>query len=274
MAEAYKSLQGKRIIVTRAVEQSESLLHALSENGAIPVLLPMVSFSPPDDPAPLDEALGHLRQFDWLFLTSQNALRALESRCILLKLSLKELMADVQLAAVGPATSEAAQNHGLQVAYVAKRHQGTALAEELSALVGGKKILLPRSDRANHDLVQALQKLGAHVTDVVAYKTVRPTEAETMNYVNEIDQGASAVLFFSPSAVHNLQDMLGAAKFVVLSRKMAFTAIGPVTEKALRESGVDQILSAADTNVAAVLQSLAEYFANKEQHSPAGAKHA
>ncbi len=88
MAETYKSLQGKRIIVTRAVEQSESLLQALSENGAIPVLLPMVSFSPPDDPAPLDEALGHLRQFDWLFLTSQNALRALEGRCAILNISL------------------------------------------------------------------------------------------------------------------------------------------------------------------------------------------
>jgi uroporphyrinogen III methyltransferase/synthase len=274
VGETYKSLEGKRIIVTRAAEQSESLLQSLRENNAVPVLLPMVSFSLPDDTGPLDDAIQNLGEFDWMFLTSQNALRALENRCGYLHVILREIMADVQIAAVGPATSEAALSRGLQVAYVAKKHQGTALAEELSAVVGGKKILLPRSDRANPDLVQALERLGAVVTDLVAYKTVRPTEAENANYISEIERGANAILFFSPSAVHNLQDMLGAARFVVLSRTMAYSAIGPVTERALRETGVSRIVAAADTNVAAVLQALDDHFSTTPVELPAGAKHA
>jgi uroporphyrinogen-III synthase len=274
VGELYKSLLGKRIVVTRAVEQSESLLAALRENGAVPVLLPMVSFALPTETAPLDDALRLLQQFDWIFLTSQNALRALVGRCEFLQLSLKDLATGVQIAAVGPATADAIRNSGLEVAYLAKKHQGVALAQELSASIKGKKIFLPRSDRANPDLGQALENFAAQVTEVVAYQTVLPTEAETKNYLRELEQGADAILFFSPSAVHNLQDMLKAARFVVLSRTVAFTAIGPVTEKALRETGVARILVAADTNVAAVLRALAEHFAISPAGLPAGAKHA
>jgi uroporphyrinogen-III synthase len=274
VGETYKVLQGKRVIVTRAAEQSEALVQALRGAGAIPVLLPMVTFALPEDPAPLDESIRRLPQFDWLFLTSQNALRALENRCAFLGLSLQELAKGVQIAAVGPATAEAIEHSGMEVAYVAKKHQGVALAHELSAIVKDRKIFLPRSDRANPDLVQALEQFAAYVTEAVAYKTILPTEAETKDYLQELELGADAVLFFSPSAVHNLQDILKAARFVVLSRTSAFTAIGPVTERALREAGVGRILSAADTNVSAVLHALAEHFSNSVETLPAGAKRA
>ena len=42
----------------------------------------------------------------------------------------------------------------------------------------GKRVLLPRSDRANPELVEKLKDLGAEVNEVVAYKTVRPDEQE------------------------------------------------------------------------------------------------
>lgn len=274
MGETYKGLKGKRIIVTRAAEQSEALVQALRGADAIPVLLPMVTFALPNDPSPMDESIRGLSQFNWLFLTSQNALRALENRCTLLGLSLQGLVKGVQIAAVGPATAEAIQHSGMEVAYVAKKHQGVALAHELSAVVKDKRIFLPRSDRANLDLVQALVQFGALVTEVVAYKTILPTESESRGYLQELELGADAVLFFSPSAVHNLQDMLKAARFVVLSRTSVFTAIGPITERALRAAGVGRILSAADTNVSAVLQVLDENFSKSVETLPAGAKRA
>ncbi len=212
MAETGKNLEGKRIVITRAVEQSESIVKALRENGAIPVLLPMVAFGPPDDPSEFDESLRSLRQFDWVFLTSQNALRAMQDRCVVIDLSLSDAIKGVKVAAVGPATADAAQNEGLEVAYVAKKHQGVALAEELSATVKGKKVLLPRSDRANHDLVEALEGYGAEVTEVVAYRTLRPTEEENKKHLDEMEKGADAILFFSPSAVHHMRDMVGPAR--------------------------------------------------------------
>lgn len=272
MAETSKILSGKRIVITRAVEQSESIVEALRERGATPVLLPMVAFAAPDDASLLDESLRNLQQFDWIFLTSQNALRAMQDRCDLIGLPLAKAIEGAKIAAVGPATAEAAQNAGLEVAYVAKRHQGVALAEELSAIVKGKAVLLPRSDRANRDLIEALGRFGAVVTEVVAYKTIQPTEEENKKHLAEIDRGADAVVFFSPSAVHHMQDLLGHARFVILSNKVAFTAIGPVTEKALRETGVQRIIASADVQAEAVVDALVEFFSGAQQGLPAGAK--
>ncbi|MGB2628595.1 MAG: uroporphyrinogen-III synthase [Candidatus Acidiferrum sp.] len=271
MVDSHKSLEGKRIVVTRAVEQSESLVAELRTNGATAVLLPMVSFAPPEDSSALDEVLRSLTSFRWIFLTSQNALRALQDRCAFLGLSLPELTAGVRIAAVGPATAEAAQQAGLQIAYVALKHQGVALARELADEVRGHKVLLPRSDRASQDLVDVLTGLEADVTEVVAYRTLSPNEAEIRSFVAEVDRGADAILFFSPSAVHHLRDILGAARFVILSRHAAFTAIGPVTEKAVRGTGVERVISAKDTHVAAVIGALIEFF-SFEKALQAGAK--
>ena len=272
MVDSHKVLEAKRVIVTRAAEQSETLLAELRKIGATAVLLPMVCFAPPDDFEPLDEALRNLRYFQWVFLTSQNAVRALLDRCASQGLSLQELIRGVQIAAVGPATAEAAQEAGLEVAYVAQKHQGVALAEELAERVRGQKVLLPRSDRATHDLVEALVTRGARVTEVVCYKTLRPREGEIQGYRKEIDRGADAILFFSPSAVHHLQDILGAARFVILSRETAFGAIGPVTEKALRSTGVQRIISAKDTHALAVINSLVDFFASGTTQPQAGVK--
>ncbi len=272
MGESDKMLHRKRVVVTRATEQSESLVEALRSHGAVPVLLPMVSFAPPEDPGPLEEALKKLGQFDWIFLTSQNALRAMQDRCALLELPLIELITGVSIAAVGPATAEAAELAGLNMDYVAQKHQGVALAEELGLRVRGKRVLLPRSDRANQDLVEVLNHLGAQVTEVIAYKTIRPNEEETKKHLLEIEKGADAVLFFSPSSVHHLKDTLGAARFVILSRVSAFTAIGSVTERALRAAGVERVIASKDTHVSAVVDALTDFFSATDPKISVGAK--
>src|SRR5271165_303247 len=101
------ALSGKRIVITRAAEQSQSLLAALREKGAQPILLPMLAFAPPDDLQPLDDALRRLREYHWILFTSQNAVRALQERAGPLKLSLRDAVAAAQIAAVGPATANA-----------------------------------------------------------------------------------------------------------------------------------------------------------------------
>jgi len=266
------SLKGKRVVVTRAAEQSEQLVQALRERGAVPVLAPMVAFGPPDDASLLDEAIQELRYYDWIFLTSQNALRALQERCHLLKLSLAQITVGVRVAAVGPATAEAAENAGLKVAHVATKHQGVSLAEELSKELKGKRVLLPRSDQANPELVKKLKEMGAQVKEIVAYKTIRPDNKDLARAEAMTREGADAVLFFSPSAVHHLQDLLGNEKFLEFSRRSVFAAIGPVTEEALRKAKVDRVVLAQDTTVAAVLAALTKFFSQRGPGLSTGVK--
>ena len=274
MAESFaNALSGKRVVVTRAAEQSQPLLAALRERGALPVLLPMVAFAPPDDLQALDDAIRQLREYHWIFFTSQNAVRALQERAEHLKLSLRDAVGAAQIATVGPATAEATRAAGLTVNYIAREHNGVALAQELQAEVRGKRVLLPRSDRANHGPVETLQRLGAQVSEIVAYKTLRPTPEETHDLHVILQDPPDAILFFSPSAVHHLRELLGPEPFGELAGKSAFAAIGPVTERKLREAGVQRLIVGHDTSVFSILETLEKFFANSGHSLPAGAKH-
>jgi uroporphyrinogen-III synthase len=269
---AAKPLTGKRVVVTRSAVQCQPVGEALREAGAEAVLLPMVAFASAENPGELDHCLKGAEQFDWVFFTSQNAVRALEERAGKIGISLRQSFSGAKIAAVGPATAEAARGAGLSVDYVSKVHNGVALAEELAGELRGKNVFVPRSDRANPDLIAALQRYGAAVKAVLAYKTVAPeVEAGT---TEEILAGGrvDAVLFFSPSAVHHLREILGAERFRELGERAVFFAIGPVSEKALREEHVNRILVAADTTVTAAIATLAEFFTKAGQAQPAGAK--
>jgi uroporphyrinogen III methyltransferase/synthase len=265
-------LAGKRIVITRSAAQSEVLARELSVRGAIPLVFPLVAFADPEDFAPLDAAIAEIERFDWIILTSAQAVRAVVKRGEDLKRSLIHEASKPRIASVGPVSAEAARLAGLPVEYVAETHSGAALAEELGNRLRGTKVFLPRSDRANPDLPRALRQLGAQVTEVIAYRTLRPTEVDQRN-IGQIAEGtADAVLFFSPSAVQHFTELFGGEQLRALQDKLAITAVGPVTANALREAGVGRTVVAGDTTAAAVVEALEEHFAGTVKQAPAGAK--
>jgi uroporphyrinogen III methyltransferase/synthase len=266
------SLVGKRIVITRAAMQSEALARELRERGAIPAVLPLVSFAEPKDFAPLDEALGQIEQFDWLILTSAQVVRAIMQRSVDLERPLVRTDGKLRIACVGPVTAEAARLAGLPVELVAKTHNGVALANELGGRIQGLKVLLPRSDRANPDLPAALRRYGANVSEVIAYKTLQPTDVDRERWERIAEGEADAVLFFSPSAVQNFAELFGAEKLLALQIKLAIIAVGPVTAKALRGVGVEHALLAADTTAESVVEVLVEHFAGTSNAERAGVK--
>jgi len=268
------ALAGKRIVITRSAAQSETLARELSARGAFPVVLPLVSFADPEDFAPLDAAILEFQRFDWIILTSAQAVRALVKRSEELKRSLIRTGSKLRIACVGPVTAGAVRQAGLPVEYVAETHTGAALAEELGNRLRGAKVFLPRSDRANPDLPPALKRHGAQVTEVIAYRTLRPTDLEQRNLKQIAEGAADAVLFFSPSAVQHFGELFGSEQLRGLQDKLAITAVGPVTANALREAGVGRTVLAGDTTAAAVVEALEEHFAGTVKQAPAGAKRA
>ena len=265
-------LAGKDILITRAAEQSDSLCRELESRGARPVVYPMIRFEPPEDFAPLDAAIRDLPQFQWLFLTSRNAVRALVDRSLSLGLCLSSLSRSVSVAAVGPATAEAATDAGLSITHTATKHQGSGLAEELSVRLSGKSVLLPRSDRANPDLPESLRRMGAVVTEVVAYRTLLESLSGKGN--DSLTARPQAILFFSPSAVRGFLEQERGAEFLQsiskFSRRVAIVAIGPVTAAALQEAGIGPIVQSADATVPAVVEALESFFAAHEQSVSTG----
>jgi uroporphyrinogen-III synthase len=267
------SLAGKRIVITRAVAQSSELFEKLLELRASPISLPLVSFSGPQDFSALDAALRAWRDFDWVLFTSANAVQAVVARGAVSGVNFHQPGKMPRIAAVGPATKGEAARSGLTVDHVASTHLGVALAQELAPQLRDRRVFLPRSDRANPDLRVALRLLGAEVTEAIAYRTLPPSDVDRDRVTQVIGRGADAAIFFSPSAVHNLADLIGKQAMTELQDRIAVAAVGPVTSAALREYGVDRAVVAADTTTTALIAALNAHFAVGAKQPVGGAKH-
>lgn len=229
-----KPLQDRRILVTRRSEQAASLVEALSALGATVVEVPLVAHEPPADARPLDEALGRLGRYDWLAFTSANAVEAVAARLARLGAALP---AGVRLASVGPATAHAIAAHftgrraDLQPA---SEFRAEALVEAFRAHdLAGRHVLLPVSDRARDTLANGLRAQGAVVDGVVAYRTTTPDDVRA-RLERSLAEGLDLVVLASPSAVEGLGAALGGR-----ARGLPVAVIGPVTEEAARNAGLD-----------------------------------
>jgi uroporphyrinogen-III synthase len=256
-----RPLEGKRVVVTRAVEQARELLARLEKMGATVLLFPAVSFSEPSDTSELDRVILSLAEFDWILFTSANAVRFFATRCRKLGVEPSQ-EGNYRCAAVGPATASAVAAEGFSVDHVAQEFIGTALACELSPSLAGKKIILPRSERARPDLPRALKAVGGLVTEVVAYHTgsVGPIDPAVMRAVREAQ--VDVISFFSPSAIENMRVELGQEVLVRLGARAALAAVGPVTAAALRGAGLPVAIEAPLATAESMAAAIANYFSS------------
>jgi uroporphyrinogen III methyltransferase/synthase len=256
-----KPLYGKRVVVTRATEQAHELAHSLEALGGDVLLLPTVSFAAVEDSQAFDAVLRRVAEFDWILFTSQNAVRFFCRRIRELGLSVAALQARRPLvAAVGPATAMAAKSEGFRVDTVPKNHSGEALAQELWGAIGDRKVLLPRSDRADDRLPNALREAGAKVTEIVTYRTAAPDSVDPEILKKIRDAEVDAIVFASPSAFRFLSECIGAAELAELSNRVQFAAIGPTTARALREDGARVEIEANESSAAGLADSIAKFY--------------
>jgi len=236
----------------------------LRRMGAEVLLLPAVKFSSLPDVEELDAALQRTSEFDWILFTSQNAVRFFRERCAALELNLgassPRNMPKISIAAVGPATRDTAIQEGFSVDYTAVNHSGEGLAAEMNEKLHGRRVLLPRSDRADDRLPRALRDSGADVTEMVVYRTVAPAtfDAAIIAAIRKAD--VDAIVFASPSAFHNLSNEIGAREFAEISSKVVIAAIGGTTARAVRGAGARCEVEAGDASDVRLAAALERYF--------------
>lgn len=203
-------LAGRRIVLTRPAEQSAQLAARVAELGGEPVIWPLIRIAPVEDAAGLDACLRELDRFDWIALTSANAARAVLDRLAALGLPARAL-ARTRVACVGPRTAEAVREAGIEADLIPERADGLGLAAALAAVAPpGARVLLPRSDRAEPDLPEALRRSGLQPVEVLAYRTV-PVEVPPDDPVRRavLAGEVDAVLLASGSAAGALAAALG-----------------------------------------------------------------
>jgi uroporphyrinogen-III synthase len=259
---AAPALSGKRIVVTRAPHQAAEMADLLRSYGAEPLFYPCLEIIPPEDPGPLDEALGAAAagRFDWLVVTSANTAWALAQRLAILDLSLGNLRA----AAIGPQTAEAVRESlHLEVEVVAGKHVAEALADTLQP-VAGARLFLPQSAIARPVLAQLLREAGAEVMAVDAYQTTLGKGGDDVPHL--LAEGkVDALTFTSSSTVRNFLTRLereGGHRGDLLN--ICLAAIGPITAKTMAEMALPLAVVPETYTLAGLIAALNTYFAEKE----------
>jgi uroporphyrinogen-III synthase len=256
-----KPLAGKRLVVTRAPKHAREMVRVLEGLGAEVLLLPTVEFAPPEEWRELDEALSKLPSFDAILFLSRNAVRYFFNRCRERGIHCdRSQSAKCMIAAVGPGTAQEITSEGWRVDFVPQVQTGEALVRELGDRVAGKKVLLPRSNRGDQGLQKALREVGAHLTEVVAYRTVLPPTIDPCLLARIRAREVDAIIFASPSAFQFFAECLGADEMANLSGQIQFAAIGPSTAAALRSAGVPVQMEAAEPSAEGLARAILTFY--------------
>jgi uroporphyrinogen-III synthase/uroporphyrinogen III methyltransferase/synthase len=249
-------------LVTRALHQAGKLSEGLRALGAEPVEVPVLDIRPPESFAALDATLRQLDQYDWLVLTSANAVRALSDRAAFLDVATLQPVG-LQVAAIGEATASAAHQAGLQVAFVPEAYLAESLVagllKSLQIPASSQRILLARAAVARDVIPDALRAAGALVDVVDAYRNVLP-EGAPERLRTALADGIDAATFTSSSSATHLAEAARAAGVAWPFAGVPAVSIGPITSQTLRESGWTPAAEAEKSDISGLIEAVLRVF--------------
>ncbi len=252
-------LKGIRVLVSRAKKQAGTLAGQLRVVGAQVVEIPFIEIRKPQSFAPLDAALRSARSYDWLILTSVNGVAALFERLQKLNLG-TDALAKLKIAAIGPATRSAIEEHGLKVQVMPKEYVAESVVESLASKVKGKRVLLVRAKVARDVIPRELRKIAIQVDVVEAYETVVPakSQAQLLAALASQRQRPQVITFTSSSTVRNFVELVGRRVAKQCFRNGVRSAsIGPVTSETLRECGLPVNIQAEQYTMEGLVHAIA-----------------
>lgn len=220
-------LFGANICITRSKEQSKELKWTLKELGAEVTEINSIKIKETSEN--LKDYMNKLGEYDRIVFTSVNAVNIFFDYLIKSEFDIRKLKAN--FAVLGKATKKALIKRGIIPTIIAKSFTAEGLFEVLKDNVKeGEKILIPCSSLSREYLFDNLKNLGAICNRVNIYDTLCG-DVKNPRAFKEVDM----VLYTSPSTVKNMINMMG---LDTLKEKIS-VAIGPVTLKALNESGIE-----------------------------------
>lgn len=244
-----RPLFGKRIVVTRAAQQSSVLTDRLAELGADVLEMPAMKIARLDL-APLRAEMAALEGYQWLIFTSQNAVSIFWEQLLGSGRDARAL-AGLSIAAVGPATAGALLERGIAVDVIPERFVAEGLLEKLGERddVAGARVLYVTAEGSREVLPEGLEGLGAEVNIIHAYRSIRDG-AGANKLKKALDSGTvSAVTFTSASAVRGYVDAVGEE----LSLRAPAVTIGPQTSEAVTKAGIELLGEAEESTTDGLL---------------------
>ncbi|RBQ22907.1 hypothetical protein ALNOE001_13760 [Candidatus Methanobinarius endosymbioticus] len=182
---------------------------------------------------------------DWLIFTSPTSIESIFKFYPDFKEKINE---NCQIAAIGQKTEEIGNEYGLFIDLTPKNYTAEGLLESFENInIKNSLIGLPRTLSARDTLPEGLKKMGADVILAESYKSKLPLDTVRIEVLIEkiLNSEIDAITFTSPLTVKNLFEVALDEQMpeIVknLSTSILTVAIGPITNKTLKNYSVDAI---------------------------------
>ena len=263
---AGRPLAGRTIIITRAAAQAAEFAAELERYGARVVACPVIEIVAPESYEPLDEAIDNLYGYDWLVFTSVNGvdyfLRHLTGRGHDLS-ELKEL----RVCAIGDATAERLTEAHVHTDVVPNEFKAEGVFASLASYLGGREklsglnFLIPRAAVARDYLPRELEKAGARVDVVAAYRTVPPKTVDRARIEAMIaGGGVDCITFTSSSTVTNFARLFDTTDLSELLAGVRVACIGDITAHTAAQYGLRTDIQPQAYTTADLARAIAAYY--------------
>ncbi len=225
------------VLVTRSTEQSTLFTDMLLDLGCLVLEMPALEIRPPSSWEPLDAAIAQLSQYDWLMLTSANAVSYFFGR--LERMGDVAALAGVKLAVVGKKTAKVLAERGYEADFIPTDFVADALVRDFPGSVEGMQMLFPRVESGGRDvLVKGMTAAGATVTEVPAYESGRPLEPSPYALKALRERSVDVVTFASSKTVRHTCELLAQGlgeDWSTYLKGVAIASIGPQTSQTCQE---------------------------------------
>ena len=199
----------------------------LREHGFKVMTWPQLAIQPPQSFVTLDEAIENVFGYDWLIFVNEDAARFFLER-FLKQHDVSELDS-LRVCGIGETSAASLEKAHVHVDVIATNVTASSVVEEIAHYVGGWEslerlnFLIPQTSIGRDYLKHELEKADARADVVIAYQTVKTSDATRLSVLQSllVTGSVDAVVFANESDLFDLARLFGTNDLGRLLRSVA-----------------------------------------------------
>lgn len=248
-----KILFKKKILITRSKEQASSFASKLIKQGASPIHCPIVSYELIEKESFNKTIINNLSNFDWIFFTSQNAVKYFFE---ILNRNYYDARAlsKTQIAAVGYKTKLELEKYNLRADFIPKRFSFEDLIHELGELkdLQDQKILYPTQE-IRHEIPQL------NIAPWIIYKANFIDHFNEWS-INQLKDGIDIITLFSSDTATHFYNLIKKHELDTYIQNALIATIGHETAKTVKALFGKTDITAEPFTEDGLIESIEKYF--------------
>lgn len=192
-------LSGTKVVLTRPRHLISRTAALLREKGAEVLELPSIRTEPMESQSRLYDAFSRLGEYSWLVFTSPTGVEVFFKEMEKMEKDVR-ILGNIKIAVIGEGTRKKLKEHGLYPDLIPEVYDGDSLGAALAKEVNkGDRILIPRAEKGNKNLVALLAQTGASVEDLPTYRTVYE-KSSLIDEKKEFESGQPCLAVFTSAS--------------------------------------------------------------------------